>query len=284
MRYVSYYKGERGLIFMKKRQKRKVHKRKLAKGLCFRLFLVGTGLFGILYLLLPFFYGRILNIGNGTGILVLLVLLLYGLFMPRIHTMLRRMWKKKAGKLVLALAGGFIGLVLLLAGIETGCMIHAANRTPAKDSTLVVLGCKTYGDRPSIMLATRLDAAHAYLVEHPEAFCVVSGGQGADEPISEGAFMYRYLVNKGISPERIYAEVNSTSTRENLLFSKAIIEKEGLNPRVAIVTNEYHEYRASMVAEALGMEHSAVSAKTPWWLFPTYYIRELYGILYEWVL
>ena len=55
-------------------------------------------------------------------------------------------------------------------------------------------------------------------------------------------------------------------------------------PRIAIVTNEYHEYRAFMIAEVLGLEHSAVPAKTPWWLFPTYYIREVYGIIYEWVL
>lgn len=266
------------------RHKKGIKKIKFPKGIGIRFILVVLCLLGIYSFLLPFFYGRILNIGNGTGILVLLLLLVSGLFMPRIHVLFRKAWKKKIGKFMLTIAGGLIGLVILLAGIETGCMIHAANRTPAKDSTLVVLGCKTYGDRPSIMLATRLDAAYEYLMKHPEAVCVVSGGQGADEPISEGAFMYRYLVNKGIAPERIYPEVESTSTRENLLFSKAIIEKEGLNPRIAIVTNEYHEYRASMVAEALGMEHSAVSANTPWWLFPTYYVRELYGILYEWVL
>lgn len=249
-----------------------------------RLFLIGACLLGILYFLLPFLYGRIVNLGNVTGILVLLLIMGYGLFMPCIHGFIRNAWKKKVGKLVLTAAAVMAGLVIVLAGIETGCMIHAATKAPTEDATLVVLGCRTYGDRPSIMLASRLDAAYKYLTEHPQAVCVVSGGQGADEPISEGEFMYQYLVKKGIESHRIYRETKSTSTRENLLFSKAIIEKEGLNPQVAIVTNEYHEYRASMVAKTLGLTYSAVPAKTPWWLFPTYYIRELYGIIYEWVL
>lgn len=266
---------------MKKRISRKKINIKLPYA---RLFLVGICILGILYFLLPFLYGRILNLGNVTGILVLLLLLFYGLFLPGIHEFIRKAWRKKLGKFALLTAGVITGLVILLAGIETGCMIHAATKAPAEDATLVVLGCRTYGDRPSIMLASRLDAAYNYLIEHPQAVCVVSGGQGSDEPISEGEFMYQYLVKKGIAPERIYRETESTSTRENLLFSKAIIEKESLNPQIAIVTNEYHEYRASMVAKALGLEYSAVPAKTPWWLFPTYYIRELYGILYEWVL
>lgn len=267
-----------------KRLKKNRKKKKLSKVLRLRIFWAGISILGIFWLLLPFFYGRILNIGNGTGILVLLFVLGYGLFQPRVHKLVRKLRERKPGRFVVTIMGILAVVVILLAGIETGCMMYAANKVPAKDATLVVLGCKTYGDRPSIMLASRLDAAYEYLVAHPEAVCVVSGGQGADEPISEGAFMYQYLVNRGIAPERIYAEVESTSTRENLLFSKAIIEQEGLNPRIAIVTNEYHEYRAFMIAAALGLEHSAVPARTPWWLFPTYYIRELYGILYEWVL
>ena len=134
------------------------------------------------------------------------------------------------------------------------------------------------------MLASRLDAAYEYLTEHPDAICIVSGGQGPDESMPEAECMYLYLTEKGIASERIYQENRSTSTRENLLFSQEIIEAEGLNPEIAIVTNEYHEYRAGMVADALEMEYSAVPARTPLWLFPTYYIRELYGIIYEWVL
>lgn len=51
---------------------------------------------------------------------------------------------------------------------------------------------------------------------------------------------------------------------------------------IAIVTNEFHEYRAGVIAGRLGLSYGAVSAKTAWWLLPTYYARELFGVLYEW--
>jgi len=95
--------------------------------------------------------------------------------------------------------------------------------------------------------------------------------------------MYRYLVEQGISPERLYKEEKSFSTRENLQFTKELIMKEGLNPAVAITTSEYHQYRAGQIAEELDMEYGANPGKTAIWLFPTYYVRELYGILYEWI-
>ena len=96
--------------------------------------------------------------------------------------------------------------------------------------------------------------------------------------------MYRYLVAKGIDPARLYKEDKSTDTRENLKFSKALIEENGLHPVIAIATSEFHEYRAGQLARELGLEYGAVPGKTAIWLFPTYYVRELYAILELWFL
>ena len=126
-------------------------------------------------------------------------------------------------------------------------------------------------------------AAETWLKEHPDSIAVLSGGQGPKEEISEAACMYQWLVDNGIAAERLYKEEASTTTRENLLFSKQLIEEQSLNPVVAIATSEYHEYRAGLIAKSLGIEYAAVPGKTAIWLFPTYYVRELYGILYEWV-
>jgi len=38
-----------------------------------------------------------------------------------------------------------------------------------------------------------------------------------------------------------------------------------------------------LIADALDITWAAVPGKTAIWLFPTYYVRELYGILYEWI-
>lgn len=92
--------------------------------------------------------------------------------------------------------------------------------------------------------------------------------------------MYRYLTKKGINSSRIIKEDKSTSTRKICDFLKDNGRK-GLGNNIAIATSEYHQYRASQIAKSLGFSVGAVSGHTAWWLFPTFYMRELYGILYQ---
>jgi len=232
---------------------------------------------------LPLSFSVSLNLGNATGLIVSVLLFIYGLFMPRVHDMFAK-WR--AHKVLRWIYRGILGisvLIALLVAAESTCMIVAANKEPEPGATVVVLGCRVYGERASLSMVERLDAAYEYLTEHPESKCVLSGGKGDGENITEAECMYRYLVNKGMDASRLYKEEMSATTRENLLFSEQLIEKEGLNPVIAIATSEYHMYRAGMIADALGTTWAAVPGKTAIWLFPTYYVRELYGILYEWL-
>lgn len=249
-----------------------------------RILLMLIGIAGLAIFLMPMFAFGIRNIGNMTGAGVALLCLLYGIFMPQLHSLLHRIWITIVGKVVLCATGAAITIIAVLVIVLSVCMFRAANNTPQGETTVVVLGCQVYGERASLMLMNRLDAAYTYLMEHKNAVCVVSGGQGSGEDISEAECMYRYLVAKGIAPERLYKEERSTSTRENLAFSKEIMEQNGLGTQIAIATNEFHEYRAGIIAKALELQAASVPGKTAWWLFPTYYVRELYGILYEWVL
>lgn len=212
-----------------------------------------------------------------------IAVMLYAVFMPGVHKMIRLFWHKTVGKVVLSiLAAGLVsGAVLVI--IITSLMIKAAAAGPVPNATVIVLGCKVYGERPSIMLTARLDAALEYLNSNPESACIVSGGKGADELISEAECMYLYLTEHGISPERIYKEDKSTTTRENIAFSCEIIKEYDLNRDIAIATNNFHEYRAGKIADNFGLNHGAVSGNTVLWLLPTYYARELLAILYEWV-
>ena len=69
----------------------------------------------------------------------------------------------------------------------------------------------------------------------------------------------------------------------NFIGRKKIIEKENLNKAITIITNEFHEYRAQTIASHLNIESYAISAKTAWWLFPTYFVREIFGMIYEFI-
>ncbi len=236
------------------------------------------------WFIIPIVFSGIVNIGNITGIVLFLSAFLLIFHIEKVKAILKKICNKRVGKAFTVLACVILSAVVLLAGFETVLMVTAAAEDPEPSSTVVVLGCRVYGERPSRMMVARLKAAQKYLEENPDSVCIISGGQGPDEGISEAECMYRYLVENGISPERLFKEDKSTSTRENLLFSKEIIEREGLNPCIAIATNEFHEYRAQRIAQTLGIESGAVSGITEIWVVPTYYVRELYGILYEWIL
>ena len=249
----------------------------------FRIALITLAVLCFVWFALPLTLSVSLNLGNMTGLVVSTLLFLYGLLMPQVHGILAK-WRTH--KVLRWLYRGMLGvmtLIAMLVVVESACMIAAANKKPEPGVTVVVLGCRVYGERASLSMVERLDAAYEYLTEHPESKCILSGGRGDGENITEAECMYRYLISKGIDSSRLFKEETSATTRENLLFSKQLISEQGLHPVVAIATSEYHMYRAGMIADGLDITWAAVPGKTAIWLFPTYYVRELYGILYEWI-
>lgn len=242
---------------------------------------------GIVFLLIffiPVKTGGVWNIGNKTGLVIGLLLYIAGMFYHRIYAYLQNLWQSFAGKALLLGIGGCLLLIIGLAIVESLLMLKAVCNRPKKEGTLIVLGCKLYEDQPSKTLKGRLMAAYHYMMSHPDAICIVSGGQGDDEPVSEAESMYCFLIEKGLAPERIYKEDKSRSTKENLYFSQKIIRDRNLNPEIIIVTSGFHQYRASLIAKKMKVSFYALSGQTPWWLLPTFYLRELYGILYEFLL
>ena len=211
--------------------------------LMFILIVIGLG--ELVWFCMPIAMYRIINVGNLSGIILSLALIFSGVFLKQIIGFFRNVWKIHIGKTVLSVLLGIVVLGLIFVLVESVLIIRANYNHPDENATVVVLGCKVKRNcQPTLTLRERIDAAYDYLLEHPDAICIVSGGKGSDEGISEAECMYRELVEKGIGKERIYKEDKSTSTRENIAFSKEIIEREGLNPKIAIVTNEFHEYRA----------------------------------------
>lgn len=247
------------------------------------ILLLLLGLLGLVCFLIPLVHFGIINTGNIAGIFLSLCLILYGLLMRSIHRLIRNIWKKRIGKWALCFIGACAVAgcaVTLFVSID---MIRFASQELPHNATVIVLGCKVNDGQPSPLLKMRLDAAYTYLSENEDSACIVSGGQGDDEVISEAECMYRYLIECGIDPNRIYCEDESTTTKENLTFSKEIIVENNLNPKIVIVTNNFHEYRANKLAHSLELDTSAVPAETAWYFLPTYYVREIFCIVYEWM-
>ena len=225
---------------------------------------------------------HIVNITTILGTLGGIALIAAGLLLPLILKGVAALWQHRAGKAILSLC---LALVIAATGVFAGTLgtIKKAEKNTASDQTTVlILGCQVRGTTPSLMLDRRIEAAYNYLNEHPEAVAICSGGQGADEDISEARCMFNILTEKGIAPERLFLEESSTSTTQNVKNSLEIIQKNHLSDQVAVATSDFHQKRAAIICARNGLTAAALNADTPGYLVPVYYTREVLGVLKEW--
>ena len=168
--------------------------------------------------------------------------------------------------------------------VVTTAMVIAAVQPPAEGATAVVLGTQVNpSGKPSAMLRRRIDAAEDFLEKNPEAPMILSGGMGSGELISEAECMYDAITLEKGDGYRLYKEDRSSDTVENLTFSKEIIDENGLDPRLAVVSDGFHQLRARIIAHQLGIDEGmgAVSANTSWLYLPTFAVREWIAIPYQ---
>lgn len=155
--------------------------------------------------------------------------------------------------------------------------LHAND--PEEADYVIILGSGIKGTELSLTLKQRLDASLDYIRSHPHTPVIVSGGQGPGESIPEALAMKNYLVDQGISPTQVIMEDRSTSTQENMAFSKKIIDASGLeHPEIMIVTSDYHMFRSKYLAAKNGFAAEyGISAPSPGYLKPINMIREYFA-------
>ncbi len=186
-----------------------------------------------------------------------------------------------------------IALLLLLIGLIacTSSLLairsewNAAINEPDSIDVLIVLGAGVWGDRPSPQLQLRLETAASLYKKNPEMTVLVSGGQGPDEWISEAQAMHDTLIALGVSDTSILMEEDSTSTVENLRYSKAVLDSLGFeNPSIGIVTTDFHMYRAKMLARRFGMEAQGQSAPNVPIIIVKNTLREIAALIKDFVI
>lgn len=145
---------------------------------------------------------------------------------------------------------------------------------------LIVLGCQVKGNGPSKSLRERLDTAKEYMEQNPQTKAILSGGQGRGENISEAACMFQYLTEQGVDPARLIMEDKSTTTVENLDFSRAFLD-EG-KEKIGLVTNNFHIYRSVRIAKKAGYKNvCGIAAPSRTMLLPHYLVREFLALSKE---
>jgi uncharacterized SAM-binding protein YcdF (DUF218 family) len=164
--------------------------------------------------------------------------------------------------------------------IEGLIIYHANKEADPNMDYLIVLGAQIRGTRITNSLSKRLKASEIYLKDNPLTLVIVSGGQGPGEDISEAEAMRDYLIENGISVNRIIMEDQSKNTVQNIQYSKKLITKEDEDVKVAIVTNGFHVFRSISIARKQGLVNiQGLSAPSDRILFISYYVREVLGVI-----
>ena len=147
---------------------------------------------------------------------------------------------------------------------------------------IVIHGAGLNGTDLTPLLRGRVDRAYdLWVKQDKKGVFVPSGGRGVDEEISEAEAMARYLRSRGVPDSAIVLEDRSTTTWENLTYSRDLITRlsSATPERAALVTSDYHVFRTAMYARAVGFNADGLGSKTASYYFPTAFIREFIAIL-----
>lgn len=151
-----------------------------------------------------------------------------------------------------------------------------------ENKVVVVLGAKIKKDgKPTYTLEKRLDAAISLLDKDENIKCIVAGGKGSDEPISEASAMKKYLVDKGIDADRVLEEDKSKNTKENIWNSALIMEEQDMGKTMIVVTDKFHQYRANRYAREIGVKSQGYGIKMRSDLRFSYWMREVFAVSVE---
>ena len=166
---------------------------------------------------------------------------------------------------------------------------------------LIVLGTKPDLEKKGSECKYRLDKAIEYIDNNPDTIIVISGGIGRDGK-TESVVMADYLIKNGIDKNNILVEIQSHNTRQNLIYSKALIDRynsdikrrtditivndmgpvlevEDKPQTIGILTNDFHIFRSMLIAKRVGYTQVyPISARSNRVLYLHMLVRETFAI------
>ena len=242
----------------------------------FRIILIVLGISGIINAISLIFMTNF-NLGFVIVLLIGILFLIYGLKFHEINKLTEKGFLKWLKILTFSGFTFMFGLMLFIG------IYGSIDTVTYKEDALIVLGCGIKGETVTPMLKYRLDKAVEYHEKNEDAMIIVAGGQGPQEHITEASAMAKYLIAEGIPQEKILKEDKSTSTYENLIFSKKILDEYFNRPYIlALTTNKFHIYRAEHIAYRNGIKVNRIHAGLSMYNLPVNYVREFFAVIIAW--
>lgn len=185
-------------------------------------------------------------------------------FRERLKTLTKKAYPVLKALMCAAFIFYTVTFVLLVGYIYLSPTAEAEASPDEGGRVYIVFGAKVKESGPTATLAARLDTARAALEADTDGVIVVSGGKGTDEPIPEAESMRDYLVSHGVPEEKILVEDRAHNTAENIRYSVALIEENGLSGRpVVCVSSDTHIPRIRLLCAREGVEAGFMKAPFP---------------------
>ncbi|MCR5677703.1 MAG: YdcF family protein [Agathobacter sp.] len=220
-------------------------------------------------------YGLMVRaLGSGTGFFIVWIGIgiVFAFFAVAVRICLWQKLPSAVKGIFLALVAVFVCIMVVVEGFVIS---HLNEKGQEGLDYIIVLGAQVSDNGPSPILRYRLDAAIKYLEDNPDTVCIVSGGQGKNEPMPEAYVMGDYLRERGITDARILEEPDSKTTEQNVTNSMRMIRP---NSSVGLVTNDFHVFRALQTAKKKGLTNvTGIAAYSPATYLPNNLLREFFG-------
>jgi len=148
-----------------------------------------------------------------------------------------------------------IGLVVILFFAIIASQIYFYDESSASSTAdaAIVLGAAVWGERLSPVFQERVNhAINLYRAKRVRKI-IFTGGRGNADEETEAEAARRFAISEGVAPEDILSEDKSTSTYENLAFTKPIVEANGIKT-VLLVSDPLHLKRSVEIAKSFNYE------------------------------
>lgn len=161
--------------------------------------------------------------------------------------------RRLSGRILGALATlVFLGWLGSLGGVLVLARRDEAARATSADA-IVVLGAAQYVGRPSPVLQARLDHAIALWKVGRAPRLILTGGTGVGDTTSEAAVGRKYALRRGVPDSAIVLENRGRTTSESMRAVARIMDAEP-GRTVVLVSDPFHMFRLSILAERFGLE------------------------------
>ncbi|MBP3262826.1 YdcF family protein [Pseudobutyrivibrio sp.] len=216
----------------------------------------------------------------GSGTFSFIIWIFVAIFFGFLYIMEKKSLWPKVPKAVRYIFRIIVAIGVAVFVICQGCILTQffSKGEPGADY-IIVLGAQMRDWEPSVVYKARLDSAIEYLNDNPDTKVIVTGGQGANESVSEGEGGKTYLLEQGIEEDRIIVESKSLDTDQNISNALDLVEVTA-DMKIGIVTNNFHVFRGVMIAKRYtDADVTGMAAFTEYQYLPNNMVRETFGIL-----